>query len=467
MEREGLPRKADLKPIVDLNKILEPIHNKIYADGGLSSEEIFDEIIKLMFTKIADEKDTTSPFVSFGISDDEEEAIVNNTSNDFRARIEDLFERVKRRYKDLFNQADQIEIKTSTLAYIAAQFENLSFRKTDRDIKAAAFQKFVYVHQRGERGQFFTPDPIIKLAVKMIDPQEDETIIDPACGTGGFLVEAMKHVWGTIDGSNDDPIDKDRRRVAYARDKIRGVDIAIRLAKVAKMRMVLEDDGHTGVFSADSLAPFAVIQKEAIESNATAIHPGTFDVVLTNPPFGSKGKITSTAIKEQFDLARKWKQNEAGQFEKTNILIDQVPDILFIERCLELLKNGGQMGIVLPDGDLTNSSLSYLRHYIKDRAKVLAVISLPKETFIPHGAGVKASVLFLQKLSPTELESEKKRDYQIFFGIIEKIGYEGDKKGTPLYKRDENGDPIRTATGQQVVDEDVTEVVKAWREFNQ
>jgi len=466
LEQEGLPRKADLKSIVDLNKVLEPIHHKIYADGGLSSEEIFDEIIKLMFAKIADEKDTASPFVSFGISDTEEEAIANNTSNDFRARIEDLFERVKRRYKDLFDETEKIKIKTPTLAYIAAQFENLSFRNTDRDIKAAAFQKFVYAHQRGERGQFFTPDPIIKLAVNIIDPNEDDMIIDPACGTGGFLVEAMKHVWNKIDNTKDDSIEKNRRKLEYARDKIRGIDISRRLAKITKMRMILEDDGHTGVFSADSLASFPTIQKEAIESNATAIQPGTFNIVLTNPPFGSKGKVTSKAILEQYDLAHKWKKNESGVFEKTNITTDQVPDILFIERCLELLKYGGRAGIVLPDGDITNSTLSYLRQYIKDKAKILAVVSLPKATFIPHGTGVKASVVFLQKLTPEELENEKKKDYPIFFGIIEKIGYDGDKKGTPLYRRDENGELILDENGDQILDEDITEVVAAWREFN-
>lgn len=465
LEQEGLPRKADLKPIVDLNKLLEPIHHKIYADGGLSSEEIFDEIIKLMFSKIADEKDTSNPSVSFGISDVEEEAINNNTSNDFRARIEDLFDRVKRRYKDLFDESEKIKIKTATLAYIAAQFENLSFRNTERDIKAAAFQKFVYAHQRGERGQFFTPDPIIKLAVNIIDPKEDEMIIDPACGTGGFIVETMKYVWQQIDLSKDSNIDKDRRKLDYARDKIRGIDIARRLAKVTKMRMILEDDGHTGVFSADALATFPTIQKEAIESNATAIQSGSFDVVLTNPPFGSKGKVTSKAILEQFELAYKWKQNETGIFEKTNIIADQVPDILFIERCLQLLKYGGRMGIVLPDGDITNSTLSYLRQYIKDKAKILAVVSLPKETFIPHGTGVKASVVFLQKLKSEELEKEKKNNYPVFFGIIEKIGYDGDKKGTPLYKRDENGEPILNENGEQILDEDVSRVVKEWKEF--
>ncbi|EKD56159.1 MAG: hypothetical protein ACD_58C00287G0008 [uncultured bacterium] len=467
LEQEGLTRKADLKPIVDLNKLLEPIHHKIYADGGLSSEEIFDEIIKLMFAKIADEKDTSTPSVSFGISDTEEDAIETNTSNDFRARIEDLFDKVKRRYKDLFDENEKIKLKTPTLAYIAAQFENLSFKNTERDIKAAAFQKFVYAHQRGERGQFFTPDPIIKLAVNIIDPSEDEMVIDPACGTGGFLVATMKHVWQKIEKTKDDNIEKNRRKLDYARDKIRGIDISKRLAKVTKMRMILEDDGHTGIFSADSLASFATIQKEAIESNATAIQPGTFDIVLTNPPFGSKGKVTSKNILDEYDLGHKWKLNEVRVFEKTNITTDQVPDILFIERCLELLKNGGRTGIVLPDGDITNSTLAFLRQYIKDKAKILAVISLPKETFIPHGTGVKASIIFLQKLDQELLEKEKKKDYQIFFGIVEKIGYDGDKRGTPLYKRNDNSELILDENGEPILDEDVTEVVKAWQEYKE
>jgi len=275
----------------------------------------------------------------------------------------------------------------------------------------------------------------------------------------------MKQVWDKIEKSNDDKTEKEVRKLNYSRDKIRGIDISRRLAKVSKMRMILEDDGHTGVFSADSLAPFEIIQRDAIEFGAVAIKPETFDILLTNPPFGSKGKVSSKIILEQFELGRKWRKGEGGNFEKTNETTEQVPDILFIERCLELLKNSGRMAIVLPDGDLTNSSLSYLRGWIKNKAKILAVVSLPKETFIPHGTGVKASVLFLQKLSPEELEKLKKKDYKIFFGIIEKIGYAGDKKGTALYKRNENGELIRDAKGKEILDEDVSEVVEEWEKF--
>jgi type I restriction enzyme M protein len=230
--------------------------------------------------------------------------------------------------------------------------------------------------------------------------------------------------------------------------------------------MILEDDGYTGIFSCNSLEDWPVIYRTAKDSDVQGdIGKDSFDLIMTNPPFGSQGKVTDRSFLERFDLGWKWSEKD-GKFKKENKLQNgQVPDILFIERCLDFLKDGGKMGIVLPDGDLTNSTFSYLRNYIKNRARLLAVVSLPKETFIPHGTGVKASVMFLQKLSKNELEKLKKKDYQVFFGIIEKIGYEGDKNGTPTYKRDENGELILGPDGQPILDEDVSEVVEAWQEF--
>ena len=233
------------------------------------------------------------------------------------------------------------------------------------------------------------------------------------------------------------------------------------------MRMILEDDGYTGIFSENSLEDWNVIYSSAKESDVQGdIGENSFDLIMTNPPFGTAGKIADRTFLERFDLGWKW-THEDGKYTKENILQNaQVPDILFIERCLGFLKEGGRMGIVLPDGDLTNSTLAYVRHYIKNRARILASVSLPKETFIPHGAGVKASVLFLQKLPKAEIEKLKKHDYLVFFGIIEKIGYEGDKNGTPMYKRDENGEIIRDKKGDPIIDEDITDVVHAWEEFN-
>jgi type I restriction enzyme M protein len=467
-ETLGLLRKEELKEATELVKVFGIVHNHIYANDGLSSQEAFNEVLKLLFIKIEDEKNYTDPMVKFGITEEEYDQVISGKENGFRKRIEDLFDKVKRSYKDVFAESEVINLKTTTLAFVVGQLQNFDLRNSKRDVKGAAFQKFVYAHQRGERGQFFTPDPIIELVVHFLDPKPDEIILDPACGTGGFLVRAMKYVWEKYFGHIRDKAKKREAEFDYALKHIRGIEINPPLAKVAKMRMILEDDGYTGIFSANSLDEWDVIRREAKESDVRGeVNKGKFDIIMTNPPFGTAGKITDRTFLERFDLGWKWKK-EDGKWKKQNKLQNaQVPDILFIERCLDFLKDGGRMGIVLPDGDLTNSTLSYVREYIKSRARILGVVSLPKETFIPHGAGVKASVLFLQKLPPAELEKLKKKDYPVFFGIIEKIGYEGDKHGTTMYKRDENGEIIRDEKGNPVIDEDVTNVVKAWRKFKQ
>lgn len=465
-EMLALPRKEDLKEASELIKIFGIVHNHIYANDGLASQEVFNEVLKLLFIKIEDEKDFSDSMVKFGITEEEYDQVLSGKENGFRKRIESLFEKVKKSYKDVFNKSEAINLKTSTLAFVVGQLQNFDLRHSKRDIKGAAFQKFVYAHQRGERGQFFTPDPIIELVIHFLDPQANERVLDPACGTGGFLVRAMKYVWQKHFGSIKDTKDRRDAEVAYALKNIRGIEINPGLAKVAKMRMILEDDGYTGIFSENSLEDWNVIYSSAKESDVQGdIGENSFDLIMTNPPFGTAGKIADRTFLERFDLGWKW-THEDGKYTKENTLQNaQVPDILFIERCLNFLKDGGRMGIVLPDGDLTNSTLAYVRHYIKNRARILASVSLPKETFIPHGAGVKASVLFLQKLTKAEIEKLKKRDYPVFFGIIEKIGYEGDKNGTLMWRRDENGEIIRDKNNDPIIDEDVTDVVHAWEEF--
>ncbi len=465
-ETLGLPRKADLNEATELIKLFGIIHNYIYANDGLSNQEVFGEVLKILFIKIEDEKDATDKIAKFGISDGEYDAISEGKSNNFQKRISDLFEKVKKSYGDVFNENDRINLKTRTLAFVVGQLQNLDLRHSPRDVKGAAFQKFVYAHQRGERGQFFTPDPIVDLAVKFLDPKPDERILDPAVGTGGFIVATMKYVWEKYFSDIKNERDRREAELDYAKKNIRGIEINPTLSKVAKMRMILEDDGYTGIFSENSLEDWPVIHASAREAGVSGdMGQGAFDIIMTNPPFGSQGKIDDRSFLERFDFGWKWEE-EKGKFKKENRLQNgQVPDILFIERCLGFLKDGGRMGIVLPDGDLTNSTLAYVRDYIKNRARILAVVSLPKETFIPHGAGVKASVLFLQKLPPKELDVLKKKDYPIFFGIIEKNGYEGDKEGAPTYKRDENGELVMGGTGQPILDEDVSEVIEEWRKF--
>jgi len=268
----------------------------------------------------------------------------------------------------------------------------------------------------------------------MLNPGDDELILDPACGSGGFLIQGMKYVWETIDKNRPDLEEKTRidMKVRYAHTYIRGIDINPDLAKVAKMHMVLYDDGHTGIWSGNSLE-----EKMTMEHNRPQIREECADIVMTNPPFGSKGKVTDKRILRQFELGYKWRQDkETGKWIRTNQLQNgQVPDILFIERCLQLLKDGGRMAIVLPDGNLNNSSLGYIREFISRKARILAVVSMPVGTFMHAGVNPKASLLFLQKLDQKELGRVKSENYPIFMAVVEKIGYDLNSKTPKILVR--------------------------------
>jgi len=468
-EKEGFPKKSELKPVTNLLSVFKTCHNYIYANDGLSNQDTFDEFLKILFIKMADEKSRVNDKVQFWIIDDEEKEILEGKPSEFFDRINKLFDEVKKRYYDIFDENEKINLRKGTIAFVVAQIKNFNFSLASTDVKGAAFQTFIHSHYRGERGQFFTPSPITHLCVEILEPKQNELIIDPACGSGGFLVTAMRHV---VDKSLAKQEKEDPNLLAnftreYAENYIRGIDINPRLARVAKMRMVLEDDGHTGIFSTDTLDNFSKIKARAEEMEAKRIREEGFELLFTNPPFGSQGKIKNKAILSQYELAYKWrrdKETEKWQKQANKIMDDQVPDILFIERCLQFLVSYGRMAILLPDGDLTNSSLGYVRQWIKDNARILAVVSLPQETFVPYGAGVKASVLFLQKLPKKELEVLKKKDYPIFMGIIEKIGY--DIRGRDIYKRDERGEIIKK-DGESLIDEDVSLVIEEFKKFKE
>ncbi|HDC9526763.1 TPA: restriction endonuclease subunit M [Staphylococcus aureus] len=465
-ENLGLPEKNSLSPATELVKIFEICHNHVYANDGHLKDKVFNEMLKILFIKLMDERNHTSRIADFGITEQEYDEILNHKENDFKVRINNLFNKAKNNYQDIFNPNEKINLKLSTLAFVVGQMQNFDLSHSSRDVKGLAFQKFVYAHQRGDRGEFFTPDPIIELAVKMINPKIDETILDPACGTGGFLVAALKHVEESIiDLKAERPIDFEKAKTDYALRKLRGIDFNPDLVKVSKMRMILEDDGHTGIFQANSLDTLREIEIQALKSGANNINENSVDIILTNPPFGRKGTITDKDILRQYELGHQWVKNNDSYENSHKVLDDQVPDILFIERCYQFLKNKGKMAIVLPDSVLTGPKLQYVRNYILKRFKVVGVVSLPYETFIPHGANVKASILLLQKLDSKTMEELNTDGYESFMVDIEKIGYQGNKNGTLIYKIDEKGQYILDENGNKILDEEISEALEGWTEY--
>lgn len=436
-EKDFLPQNllhlSDLHPSHNLSAIFDECHNYIYANEGLLKDKIFHEIIKLLVMKLYDEQNAAKRGLRFGITSSEYRSILANTPSSFEVRISKLFDAVRNNYPSLFSD-HSLKLKPIILAYIVGRLQHVSLTQTPGDIKGEAFQAFVYRHQRGDRGEFFTPHPIVRLAVKMMDPKPDERVIDPACGSGGFLIQSISYVC-----RNNRGIDK----ADYIQKYICGIEFNPDVALSAMIRLVLEGGAGTEIICANAL-----LENEQLNN--------VFDIVLTNPPFGSKGKVEDQRILKSYLLARKWSKTQNGDWEVTrNVLAGQSPEILFIEKCLKLLRPGGRMATVLPDGLLQNVSNSHIRFWIRSQAKVLGVVSIPQEAFVPYGTGIKTSLLLLQKL-PTDTE-------KVFMARIQKIGY--DAKGQPIYKRDDDGRLLGTSPKIPIVNDDIDEIASAYARF--
>lgn len=372
-----------------------------------------------------------------------------------------LFEQTKAYYRadDLFTAADKLDISEETFRRIVKQLERFDLSKTGDDIKGLAFEKFLGTTFRGELGQFFTPRPVVEFMVDLLNPQEGQLICDPASGSGGFLIRAFEHVRGQIVADIQMQKDAERTRIealklpeedeeqqieaAFSRlnhellpsgddnqpiatrvgrlawQCIYGTDAEPRAARTAKMNMIMHGDGHGGIHYHDGLL------------DINGIFDGRFDLVLTNPPFGSNvgadqkvGGSDETRVPtdaaylqrcQERGYGAPWQESHNRLLQaatsKTPILDlfeigkgknNRPTELIFVERCLNLLKPGGRMGIVLPDGNLNNPSLAWLRRWAEGRAKLLAVVSLPEETFRSSNATVKASLVFLRKFTDAE-----------------------------------------------------------------
>jgi type I restriction enzyme M protein len=456
-------RRRAPQSLENIFKLFGEIHNHIYANEGLSPQGAFLELLNILFLKIEDEKGA-GEISRFRISADELAEINGSKGARFCARMNKLFEAAKRTYSEVFEKGDRVCLKPSTLAYVVDRLQGLHLSGSERDVKGIAFQKFVFSSQRGDRGQFFTPEPVIKLCVEFLAPAPEETVLDPACGTGGFLVEAMKHVWREHFGWMADSARRRRLEREYAARHLKGLEISRLVSKVSKMRMILEGDASAGIVNTDALSSWTALN-EAFKREGVDECRDHFDVILTNPPFGSQGRITDQDVLRDYLLARKWEKTDGRLRPLNRFQTGQAPEILFIERCFDLLKDGGRLAMVLPNGHFENSKLEYVREFIRRRARILAVVSLPGTTFIPHGTGVKASIIFAQKLEAQALEAATREPARIFFARIKRIGYEGNKHAKIIYRRETDGTLRQDADGNMVVDEDLTEIIERYRKF--
>ncbi len=426
LEDIGLYKRKDLKRAYNLKSVFKTIRNYLAANAvGITRDEVFaQQIINLIFCKIYDERFTKpSDTVKFRAGFEEK-------PSDVRSRIQTIFDHVKSKYTDVIDKDDQILLDDQSLTYAVGELQLYSLIDSERDAIADAFETFIGPSLKGGQGQFFTPRNVVKLLVDMVNPSSDDKVIDPACGSGGFLVEAIRDVWKKIEEHGlqlswpESEIASEKQEVAIK--NFRGIDKDNFLSKVAKAYMAIIGDGRGGVFCENSLeAPnhWKSITQDHIQT-------GSFDVVVTNPPFGQKLKIDDATILMAFSLGHKWKLNNVShQYEKTNTLHKgQAPQILFIERCLELLKEGGRLGIIAPESMFCNPSHRYIVQYIKTVARIKAIVSLPEELFQPYTHAKTCAVVIEKR------KTDSKSGHEIFMGIAKWCGH--DSRGLSIPKDD-------------------------------
>ncbi len=427
-------------------------HDYIHANQGGSKEQIFWEFLKLLFAKIEDESHTGRPRFAIRSAEERNDA---DGQKEVKDRVEKLFKEVrsKSEFKGLFDaQAEGIIFNHETVSYIVAQLEKYDFIHSSVDVKGVAYETIVGPTLEGTKGEFFTPRNVVKMTVKMLDPNPGDRIYDPACGTGGFIVIAFNYVSEKLRQKHklkwineNKPTEEEEKKlfdeIHETGYSIFGTDFNSNLVKAAQMNMIMNNDGRGGLFSIDSLRDPYSWAKEVSQK----IQLGSMDFVMANPPFGAKIKIERRETLEHYDLAHGWSKTEDGKWQQEASVKNALePEVLFIERCVKMVKPGtGKCGIVLPDSILSNPGYAYVRYWILQNCQVLASVDLPVETFLPR-TGTQTSVLILRRKSDQEKLMEsmsgQMNAYDIFMANVKKVGK--DRRGNYLYKKDERGKEI-------------------------
>lgn len=383
-------------------------HDALWGGGALAPTTAFDELDKLIFCKIWDErwrdndpKSKGQPF-NFQIIHYPEDQQNNKAKVELEKRIRDLYEHGRKKDPEVFK--DDIKLDKHKIYTVVQYLQDINLSKTDLDAKGLAFQSFMGEFFRGDFGQFFTPKPIVEFIVTAIGVNKDWKILDTSCGSGGFLLHALKAVRDDVNEIFSDEIGSASWRDywhVFAEKHLFGIEINEQISRVAKMNMIIHDDGHTNIITNDGLKNNRTLE---IENRNLNFQDGTFDLIMTNPPFGSTIKADEVGYYKEYELFEKnlgfteIKDRIADDNNKNKWRASQSTEVLFLERCYKYLnEENGYLAIVVPDGILTNSSSQYVRDWLIEKFRILAVVSLPQHTFAHVKAGVKSSILFLKK----------------------------------------------------------------------
>lgn len=442
------------KDRVSLKDKIKDLEDEVLANAGV---DVFEECFKLIFTKLYDEwlsGQTPSRYLEF--------TNAGRTEFKLKEAVQELFDKANKKWKGVFEQNSKIALSPSHLSICVASLQSVKLFNSNLEVVDDAFEYLMSKSSKGEKGQFFTPRYVIEMCVKMMNPKENEKMIDTACGSSGFPVHTIFHVWNQMaekEGRKKGELfSLDQKPYAYneyVKENIFGIDFDEKAVRVARTLNLIAGDGHTNVLHLNTLDydrwDETAKQEDWIRtyfegfSRLKDLRRGKgyqefdFDIVMANPPFA--GDVKETRILGRYELGKNAQgkmQNKVGR------------DILFIERNLDFLKPGGRMAIVLPQGRFNNSSDKYIREYIAQRCRILAVVGVHGNTFKPH-TGTKTSVLFVQKWD--DVLCPKKEDYPIFFATQQKQGK--DNSGDKIYVKLSDGTNVLDGHGHLVVDQDL------------
>lgn len=423
IEDIGKFKRSQLKPTHNLKTVLSSIRNYLAgnATGTTMDQTIAQQIINIIFCKIYDERFTRlEDQVSFRVGINESNKVVSK-------RIKDLFAKVKSKYNEVIEVADEIKLDDASIKYVVGELQPYCLIDTERDIIADAFEVFIQYALKGGQGQFFTPRNVVRLMVEIIDPKPNELLIDPACGSGGFLVESMRYMWKKLEKQAEEynwsDIALEEEKKSCAIKFIKGIEKDSFLAKVTKAYMAILGDGKGGIFCEDALVK-PIEWKSATQQS---IGLGHFDVLLANPPFGKDIKVEGEEKLRQYNLGFKWK-SENGKYIKTDKLKkEEAIQIIYIERCLSLLREGGRMGLIIPETYFHAPSTRYILDFLLKNNNVKWLIDLPHNTFRPHN-NAKCIIIIIEK--------GVKQQKFINMAVAEEMGH--DHNGKEMFRWNHN-----------------------------
>lgn len=463
-DRPRRPERKDLQVVHDLTSVFRRCHNYIHVNGGQQKAEAFHEMLKLIFCKMYDE-DESGIELNFAV-DPKEQRSESGRRRLKEDRIEPLFEEVKKRFPYIFEADEHIKLEPHVLAYVVSEMQFVSLTETETDVKGAAYEELVGQNLRGDRGEYFTPRNVCDMTVKMIQTMFSEDhltnvkVLDCCCGTGGFIVSWIDNLRHVL---RDQEIARGTKNVeGRVRERVRntcqrnlfGLDINPFLVRTAQMNLVMHGDGSTNVFRVDS----ARSPSEWSEDARRKVPFGKLDVVLTNPPFGTEVIIDDAHILDRYELPS-WE----ARTPRTTLPAEQ----LFVETAMNFLREGGILGIVLPDGILNNPSLQFIRSWVLRRGRLIGSVDLPKETFAVSGGVNNPSVLLIQKFTAAERKQAdsgiRDRNHMVFMSSPKTAGI--DKRGKPVFLRHPDGREIVDEDGNKFLDDEITAIPDRFGEW--